>query len=1069
MNSQTHKLRHIALALLATASIQVMAQGTIVKGNVTDGTEPIIGATVKVNGSAVATITDLDGIFVLKGVDPSKDDIVISYVGFREYKQKLNGNTTLNVVMKEDVGNLNDVVVIGYGTSKRGNLTGSMASVSGETLAKVPVSNVAEAMQGKLPGVQITTSDGSPDAEVKILVRGGGSLTQDNSPLIIYDGMEVSSLNDIPPSDIESIDVLKDAASTAIYGARGANGVILITSKNPGKRRTSVSVNSYLQTRSLANHLDVLDPYMYVRMQYENLRQKSSNPTAFFNKFGHAYEQYIYQGYEGTDWQDEVFGTHPLTWYLDGTVTGTVDKLKYKVTWVHQDAPSVMRDNGLTQNNVNAQLGWQVTKFLSVDYRGRYLNKNVDGSGTEGVSLLTALRQAPTEGLDDFMSIPADNDYFDPSTLEEVTRFNPIEESKANYRRRMTSTLSHQLALNWTILKGLTLHNDFSYIHTKTQDRRYWGMGTSNARNNGNQPYMSWGHGKSTRWQMTNTLNYHLDLKEQTHVFDFLLGEELKSQSSESYTDTYRYFPTDMEAKAAFKNVGAGTHYTYTYSEPSDTRISSFFGRVNYSFKDRYLATVTLRADGSSKFSSDNRWGFFPAAALAWRVSNEKFLADSKVVSNLKLRLSYGTSGNDRIDADLFCNLYGISQTRPAGWNYTDNSWYYRLYNTSYPVNKDVKWETTITRNLGIDFGFLRERISGSIDIYKNTVKDLLVASDIPGYSGFTKMMTNVGQTSNKGIELNVQGWIVNNPTWSLNATLNIGHNVNKIDKLASGETEWILSSGWAGNSLLNTDDYRAYVSGTTGRIYGYVNDGFYTVDDFDHFDATARTWTLKKGVVDCSILSGTRRPGNAKFKKLVDDGTDVLTSDDRTIIGNTTPKASGGFGMNATWKNFDASFFCNFMVGFDVYNANKITMVTWWNNSNNNLAGVMKGAWMNFDDMGNEIRYQPEILAKYNENATMWNPTSIGAPIAMSYGIEDGSFLRLQTVTLGYSLPLSTIKKLHMTKCRFYFTGYNLLTLTGYSGYDPEVDIATGLTPNIDYNRYPRSRSYTVGVQLQF
>ncbi|MGN1254200.1 MAG: SusC/RagA family TonB-linked outer membrane protein [Prevotella sp.] len=1058
----------LTACFLAMSTLRLLAQGTVVKGTVTDGTEPIIGATVKVNGSTTAAITDLDGNFVLSNVDPSKAEITVSYIGFQEYKLRLNGQTSLSVVMKENTNDLNDVVVIGYGTSKRGNVTGAMASVSGETLAKVPVANVAEAMQGKLPGVQITTSDGSPDAEVKILVRGGGSLTQDNSPLIIYDGMEVSSLNDIPPSDIESIDVLKDAASTAIYGARGANGVILITSKNAGKGRTTVSVNSYVQTKELANHLDVLDPYMYVRMQYENARQKSSNPSGFFNKFGHAYEQYIYQGYEGTDWQDEVFGTHPVTWYLDGTVTGTAKDVKYKMTWVHQNAPSVMHDNGLEQNNLNWQLGWKAAKLLSIDYRGRYLNKNVNGTGTDGVSLLSALRQAPTEGLDDFMTIPENNDYFDPSTLEEVTRFNPIEEAERNYRRRMTSTLTNQIALNWTILKGLTLRNEFSYMYSKTQDRRWWGVGTSNARSNGNQPYMSWAHGKSTRWQVTNTLTYHLDLGKQTHVFDFLLGQEMKSQASESYTDTYRYLPVDMGAKDAFDNK-AGTHYTYTFSDPSDSRISSFFGRVNYSYKDRYLATVTLRADGSSKFAKGNRWGFFPAAALAWRISNEKFLHNNKVISNLKLRFSYGTSGNDRIDADLYRNLYGTSTTRPAGWDYTENSWYYRLYNTSYPVNKDVKWETTITRNIGLDFGFLNERISGSLDIYRNTVKDLLVASDIPGYSGFTKMMTNVGQTTNKGIELNVQGWIVDTPTWSLNATFNIGHNVNKIDKLASGETEWILSSGWAGNSLLNTDDYRAYVGSTTGLIYGYVNDGFYTIDDFEHFDSNARTWTLKDGVVDCSILSGTPRPGNAKFKKLVNDGTNVLTSSDRTVIGRTTPKASGGFGMNATWRNFDLGFFCNFMLGFDVYNANKITMVTWWNNSYNNLSGDMKNAWMNFDDMGNEIRYQPEILAEYNKNATMWNPTSIGAPIAMSYGIEDGSFLRLQTVTLGYSLPKSIIKKAHMTKCRFYFTGYNLFTITGYSGYDPEVDIATGLTPNIDYNKYPRSRSYTVGVQLQF
>jgi len=319
-------------------------------------------------------------------------------------------------------------------------------------------------------------------------------------------------------------------------------------------------------------------------------------------------------------------------------------------------------------------------------------------------------------------------------------------------------------------------------------------------------------------------------------------------------------------------------------------------------------------------------------------------------------------------------------------------------------------------------------------------------------------------------------GYIIETNDFSLNATFNIGHNKNKIDKLSSGENEWILSSGWAGTQLLNTDDYRARVGGTSGLIYGFVNDGFYTMNDFESFDSTARTWKLKDGVVDSSPLSGTPRPGNAKFKKLtpVDENSAnpyQITDDDRTVIGETTPKFSGGFGLNATYKGFDLSMFFNFMYGFDVYNANKIMMTTWYDNSGNNLSMDVASdkRWRNFDDMGNEIRYNPEALAKFNENATMWNPTSIGRPIAMSYAIEDGSFLRLNTLTLGYTLPQAWTRKAGLNKVRFYMSGYNLWTITGYSGYDPEVNIATGLTPNIDHDAYPRSRTYTFGVQLTF
>ena len=361
-------------------------------------------------------------------------------------------------------------------------------------------------------------------------------------------------------------------------------------------------------------------------------------------------------------------------------------------------------------------------------------------------------------------------------------------------------------------------------------------------------------------------------------------------------------------------------------------------------------------------------------------------------------------------------------------------------------------------------------------DLYWNTVKDLLVPSDIPGYTGYTKIMSNVGQTSNKGIDFSLNAFIVEKPDFSLNATFNISHNRNKIDKLASGESEWILTSGWASTNLLNTDDYRAYVGSTSGLIYGFVNDGFYTVDDFESFDAASRTWKLKSGIVDSSPLSGDPRPGNAKFKKLtpVDESSAnpyMLTDEDRTIIGRTTPKFSGGFGLNATYKGLDVSLFFNFMYGFDVFNANKIVMTTWTDNNYNNFSMDISSEkrWRNFDDMGNEIRYNPEVLAAFNQNATMWNPTSIGRPICMSYGVEDGSFLRLNSATIGYTLPRLWTSKVSLSTVRFYVSGNNLLTITGYSGYDPEVNIATGLTPNIDHDSYPRSRTFTFGAQLTF
>lgn len=1065
----------INIFILLWVAVGAMAQTATVTGTVTDDMGPVIGATVTVQGTSIGATTDLDGKFTLTGVsNVAKAVLIVRYVGMEEAKEPLKGRTSnINIHMKEAVGMLDDVVVIGYGAQKRGNLIGSIASVSGKILEKVQTTSAAEAIVGKLPGVQVTAVDGSPDAEIKILVRGGGSITQDNSPLIILDGFEVGSLNDVPPTDIESIEVLKDAASTAIYGARGANGVILVTTKRPVEGRVVISLNTYVQTKELSNKLDVMDPYEFVLMQYENARQKSSNPTAFNNKYGHAYEHYIYQGNAGKDWQDEVFGSNPVAKYVDLSVNGGTEKAKYKLSFIHQDQPSVMVGNGLKQNNMNASFNFKPFKFLTLEYRTRLLHKEVDGSGTEGVSLLTALRQKPTKGLDEYMKLPEDDTYFDPDQLEEETLFDPKEESKRNYKKRINKSLNTMGAVTWDIMKGMTFRSEFGFENNSEEQRRFWGMETSKARSNNNQPVAEWSMKQGTKWQLTNVWNYNFMLKD-VHDIRLMLGQEIKHNQTTTKTYSTRFFPENITAEKVFDNLSLGTPYENSSSAASPSRISSFFGRINYGYNDKYLATVTLRADGSSKFAKGNRWGFFPAGALAWRISNEDFLKDNQVVSNLKLRVSYGTSGNDRIDADLYQKLYGVSSSRPAGWG-ENSHYYYNFYNSKYVYNPDVRWETTITRNIGFDFGFFKERISGTVDVYWNTVKDLLVPSDIPGYTGYTKLMTNVGQTSNRGIELQLNAWLVETKDFSLNATFNIGHNKNKIDKLASGEKEWILTSGWR-NDVVNSDDYRAYVGGTSGLIYGYVNDGFYTVADFESFDSKSRTWKLKEGVVDSSPLSDTPRPGNAKFKKLtpVDPNSTnpyQLTEADRTVIGNTTPKFSGGFGLNATYKGFDMSMFFNFMYDFDVLNANKIMLTTWADNKENNFLMDIASdkRWRNFDDMGNEIRYSPEVLAEFNKNATMWNPTSIGRPICMSYAVEDGSFLRLNSATLGYTLPSVWTKKVGLSKVRFYVSGNNLFTLTGYSGYDPEVNIATGLTPNIDYDRYPRSRTYTFGAQLTF
>jgi TonB-linked SusC/RagA family outer membrane protein len=1073
MTIKKHIVSFLTVLLLA---LNGYAQERVtVTGIVRDKTGSIPSATVMVMNQNTNTTTDIDGKFSIKVSDPKTAVLLVKFIGMNDVTLPLKGRTSgIDIQMKESTSELNEVVVIGYGTQKRGNLTGAISSIKGSELAKIPTASVAEALVGKLPGVQVTSADGSPGAEIMIRIRGGGSVTQDNSPLILVDGFEVNNLNDIPPTDIESVEVLKDAASTAIYGARGANGVVLVTTKKPKAGRVSVNLNTYMQMKTLANRLDVMDPYEFVMMQYEYERQRNSNPTAFFNRYGRANELYIYQGDKGIDWQDEIFGTNPVTKYTDLSLNGGTESTKYKFAVVNQDQPGVLIGSGFRQMNLNFMMNTKLSDKFSFEFQSRFINQTIDGSGTDGVSLLNALRQAPTLGLEDYMTLPEDDTYFDPEDYQVTVRFNPKQEAEKNYRKRNTRTFNTTGALTWNILNGLSLRSMFGYEYKYSEDGRFWGTDTGTANANNNQPVVYWGMTQSPRWQLSNVLNYGFKLKD-VHDFQLMLGQEMKNQ--ENYGKYYRtrYFPEDISGAKALDNLALGTPFENGSSAGSPNRISSFFGRVNYGFNDKYLATLTVRTDGSTKFGPDNRWGVFPAAAFAWRISNEDFLKDNTIISNLKLRLSYGVSGNDRISGDLYAKYYGVSRNRSVGWGETDH-YYYNFYNTNFLSNPDVKWETTYTRNLGIDFGFLKGRISGNVDFYQNTVKDLLVPSDIPGVAGFTKIMTNVGQTSNKGIELAVNANVIQKKDFQLDLNFNIGFNKNKIDKLASGEKEWILSSGWAGSQLLNDDDYRAYVGGQKGLIYGFVNDGFYTMDDFESFDPITKAWKLKEGIVNSKNLSGDPRPGNAKFKKLTpidltDPNTFVIGDQDRQVIGNTNPKYSGGFGLNAAWKNFDFSSFFNFIVGFDVYNANKIMMTSWYQNVQNNMGMEVSldKRWRNYDDMGNEVRYQPEMLAKLNENATMWNPTSIGRPIAMSYAIEKGTFLRLNTLTIGYTIPQKWTKKIGINRARFYTTGSNLFVWTNYSGYDPEVNLETGLTPNIDYNAYPRTRNYTFGAQLSF
>lgn len=557
-------------------------------------------------------------------------------------------------------------------------------------------------------------------------------------------------------------------------------------------------------------------------------------------------------------------------------------------------------------------------------------------------------------------------------------------------------------------------------------------------------------------------------IKSEDHHLNLLVGQELIKVKSNTDTDEVRYYPTQFTSSQAFTLSSQGTAYSTNKFINADDVLLSYFGRVNYDYQSKYLVSATFRADGSSKFAKDNRWGFFPSAAVAWRISSENFMESTRSwLDDLKLRVSYGTAGNNDIDSDQMRTIWSAGSGSALGWiNNVSSFW----TTGSYMSNPDLKWETTHTRNIGLDFSIFGGRLNGTVEYYWNSTKDLLIEFPVSG-TGYSYQWRNLGETENKGWEISLNWDIVNKKNFGLSFNGNIGFNKNKVVSLGS-LNEYAAASNWASTEI--GSDYVVRPGSPIGQIYGYVCDGRYEVDDFEGYDAASNQWILKEGIVDDSEVIGEKmlRPGALKLKNVDGSEDGKVTAADRTIIGDTNPVASGGFGLNARVYNFDIAASFTYSIGNDVYNANKIEYTTAGNNTSyRNMIDIMADGkrWTNLRADGT-ISNDPVELAEMNANTTMWSPW-MNQNVLTSWAIEDGSFLRLNTLTVGYTLPKSLTRKVGINNLRFYATGYNLLCITGYSGFDPEVSTRTktALTPGVDYSAYPKSRQFVIGVNLNF
>ena len=1057
----------LLLCFLA-AAFAAAGQNLTVKGTVTDAEGlPVISAGVMVRGSTTGTVTDVDGQYVLAGV-PADAILEFSSIGYAGQAVPVEGRTTIDVVLQEDAQMLEETIVVAFGTSTKESFTGSAKVVKAEELAKTQVTAVTSALYGKVAGVQMSTTSGAAGDVPSIRIRGFSSINAGQSPLFIVDGMPCDDMNMINPQDVESMSVLKDAASNSLYGARGANGVIIVTTKSAEKgERVSVKFNSYYGRKQMANRnaIVAMDPQNFVRFQYELAKIRDNVSNYYEPYFGTFDDIDLYYGLTGNNWVDAVFGNAGTSFSTDFSISGSGESVNWTLGYAHMGDKAIMSGSNYTRDNLNFKGNFKTSSTTSIDVNVRYSRTNVRGSGANGINdtgttsgngrLKHAVSYAPIPLQSTLQGVDEEQDYGDNAP--------PLLSVADNDSKRLRKTLNANAAFNWKIMDNLNLKIEGGLEDYRQMDDRFYGLTTYYVANNStvrNTPSNQHKEAFRDRYRNTNTLNYDFaDLLGEDHSLTVLLGEEMTITKSNTLTMMVDGLPTFYDAPMAWNFLSSGSpSSTNNYYSPDD-KLLSFFGRVNYDYKRRYSAGVTLRADGSSKFARGNRWGFFPSAALSWTISNEPFMENTRWIEQLKLRYSFGTAGNNNIPSGQLVKEY--SSTTTAWLSQSTNYWMAgKVMN-----NPDLTWETTYTHNIGLDFSFFRGAISGSIEAYQNDTKDLLINFPITG-SGYDSQYRNIGSTRNRGVELTLSAPIVSNKNFSLNLSGNIAYNKNVVTSLGGLESI-TAQSYWASTEI--GDDYIVQVGQPLGNMYGYRNDGFYSVDDFTY---TGGKWVLNSGVVDDSAVIGSSylRPGALKLKDLNGDGR--VTVADREVIGNASPDFTGGFSLSGYAYGFDFGANFNFMIGNQVYNANKVEFTSSRKFNNRNLVNMMDvdNRWTNIDWNTGELITDASQLKSVNAGKTMWSP-AIGTAVFSDWAVEDASYLRLQSATLGYTLPESLTQKVHMRKLRLYVTGTNLFCLTKYSGYDPEVDTrrATPLTPGVDYSAYPKSIGFVAGVNITF
>ena len=972
---------------------------------------PLIGVSILETGTSNGTITDMNGTYSLN-ISSTNATLRFSYIGYEEQLIKIQGRNVINVKMNEETSNLDEVVVVGYGVQRKSDLTGAISSINAaETLKKMPAAQVADLLQGRIAGLSIVNSSGAAGAAPTLRVRGVNSIKADGGPLVVIDGFPGGNLSAINPADIKSIEVLKDASSTAIYGSRGANGVILITTKSPKEGKLSVDYNGYVVAGTPADKPSIMPVNEFARMA-------NDWNQAYYGKDLYTERQItnFTNGYDTYDYMGNIINDYAISHSHDISIKGGNDKMSFLFSTQYIHNKGIAGHSTNDRWNYRLKVDANITKKLKFGANFYGMINSAAGNNFSGqYSLLTLAQQFPQTIL------PYDKEgNLTQGTIDNTGIYNPIgfiDEQKRNNNEDMTFNNWLQAYISYEIIPGLTFRNE-QQINI---GNRFYGTTSSKQSMNGflkGKSLATYYDANSWGWRMTNTLNYTKELNKNNRINATIGVEESLSRSY-----IMRQTAEGLTSESiGWKNMMLAETSKLEDNEVSKTTAISYFGRINYVLMNRYMATVTFRRDGSSLLSYDHRWDNFPSFSLAWNLKEESFLKNINSLDQLKLRYGYGVSGNQAVAAYSAYTQYDAT---------IGNG---QIAYTLVPGNPILKWEKTHQHNYGVDAAFLNGRISFTFDYYDKKTKDAINTVVLPADTGLSSGLRNAAEISNKGFEITLGITPITAKDFYWKADISLAHNKAKIEKLGDIDSDFMeIGTGW-GNSF-----YRYFVGEPIGAIYGLQSTGVWSTEEYNNPD-------IKKPT------SPTVRPGSYKYVDQNDSGT--IDADDYVIIGNGQPKFNWGMNNSFTYKNFDLNIFLIGFHGFDIYNYPRARLTS---------------SLSPFPELAERW------IAGKNENAIIAgfgkDRDAITSPetVASSTVIEKGDFVKLKSITLGYNFSKGLLSKINLSAARVYFSIKNVCTITKYSGNDPELSISNPLRPGLDMGTYPSQREYLLGLNVSF